>query len=163
MRAGRPGQCFNLVSRAASAVSLTSKGRVVGLDVGSKRIGIAISDELGILATPRGAIIRTNLRHDLVRIAELVAGAEAERVVVGYPLGLSGAATRQTAQTEKFAEYLANEISVPVELWDERLTTSMAVEQVGSGRRARETGHRDAVAAAFILQGYLDSRSARES
>jgi putative Holliday junction resolvase len=133
-------------------------GRVVGLDFGSKRIGVAVSDELGILATPRGAILRTNLHSDLAAVSDLVAHTEAERVVVGYPVGMSGRVTRQTLQTEKFAEYLSKQIAVPVELWDERLTTSMAVELVGTGRQARESGRRDAVAAAFILQGYLDRR-----
>lgn len=131
--------------------------RIVGLDYGSKRIGVAISDELGILATPRGVIVHTSLRGDLRAVASLVMENLAEKVVVGYPVGMSGASTHQTEQTKKFAAYLANEIGVPVELWDERLTTSMATDLVGTGRRARQVGQRDAVAAAFILQGYLDS------
>ena len=121
-------------------------GRIVGLDFGSKRIGVAVSDELGILATPRGAIFRTNLHGDLAAVADLIAETLAEKVVVGYPVGMSGAPTRQTHQTEKFAEYLSNQITVPVELWDERLTTALAAEVVGTGRQAREAGRRDAVA-----------------
>lgn len=138
-------------------------GRVVGLDVGAKRIGVAVSDELAIIATPRGAILRTTLRQDLSAIGRLIEEAAAEKVIVGYPMGLAGTATRQAVQTEKFARFLANEVPVPVELWDERLTTSMATEVTGTGRQARETGRRDAVAAAFILQGYLDRRGPADS
>jgi putative Holliday junction resolvase len=130
--------------------------RIIALDVGSKRIGVAVSDELRILATPRGAIVRTALKRDLAAIQDLVAKEEAERVLVGYPIGMAGQVTRQTEQTEKFAKVLANELTVPVQLWDERMTTQAAQAIVGTSREARVDGRRDAVAAAFILQSYLD-------
>lgn len=133
--------------------------RVIALDVGSKRIGVAVSDELGILATPRGAIRRQSYNRDVAAIADLVEAAAAERVVVGHPLGLSGNPTPQTHRVEQFAAVLASRLSVSVELWDERLTTTAAQAITGSGRAARQSGRRDAVAAAILLQAYLDWRS----
>jgi putative Holliday junction resolvase len=127
--------------------------RLVGLDVGSKRIGLALSDELGCIASPRGVIRRVSYNKDAAAIAMVVEGSSAERVVVGLPLGLSGADTDQTRRVQRFAEMLASRLEVPVDLWDERLTTRMAVRL---GHRDR----RDEVAAALILQGYLDRRKA---
>ena len=134
---------------------------MIGLDVGSKRIGVAISDELAVLATPRGAIARRSYNKDAAAIAEIVEAAAAERIIVGLPLGLSGAASKQTEQVQRFAAMLAERVDVPVELWDERLTTVMAHSIVPSSRQARRAGAVDAVAAAFILQGYLDHSSSR--
>ncbi|MSQ23416.1 MAG: Holliday junction resolvase RuvX [Chloroflexi bacterium] len=133
-------------------------GRCIGLDVGSKRIGIAVSDELGVLATPRGAIDRSTLRRDLAALSELIEETAAEVIVIGYPVGMAGAPTAQTHQTERFAKMLSQETEVRIELWDERLTTAMAEAITGSDPRTRRSGRRDAVAAAFILQGYLDHR-----
>jgi putative holliday junction resolvase len=130
--------------------------RVIGLDVGSKRIGVAISDELGVLASPRGAIHRQSYNKDAAAIASLVQESEAECVVVGLPLGLSGHETNQTRRVRQFAEMLASRITVPVELWDERLTTVAAQAIAPLDRAARQAGLLDAVAAALILQGYLD-------
>jgi len=133
--------------------------RVVGLDFGSKRIGVALSDELGVLATPRGAIHRQSYNKDAAAISALVEEFAVERIVVGLPLGLSGHATDQTRRVEQFAEMLASRVTVPVELWDERLTTVIAQSIVPSDRASRQAGHLDAVAAALILQGYLDHRA----
>jgi len=133
--------------------------RVIGLDVGSKRVGVAISDELGVLATPRGAIHRQSYNKDAAAISALVEEFAAERIVVGLPLGLSGTPTNQTRRVEQFAEMLASRVSVPVELWDERLTTVAAQLIVPSDRASRQTGYLDAVAAALILQGHLDHRA----
>jgi putative Holliday junction resolvase len=130
--------------------------RIIGLDVGSKRIGVAISDELGVLASPRGAIHRLSYNKDAAAIASLVLESEAECVVVGLPLGLSGHETDQTRRVRQFAEMLASRITVPVELWDERLTTVAAQAIAPLDRAARKAGLLDAVAAALILQGYLD-------
>ena len=132
--------------------------RVIGLDVGSKRIGVAASDELGMLASPRGAIRRQSYNKDATAIAALVDELHAERVVVGLPLGLSGLPTAQTQRVQKFADMLSSRIPVPVELWDERLTTTLAHQMVPLGLQDRKSGYTDAVAAALILQGFLDSR-----
>jgi putative Holliday junction resolvase len=132
--------------------------RIIGLDVGSKRVGVAVSDETGVLASPRGAIVRRSYNRDAAAIADLVAADEAIKVVVGLPVGLSGQRTEQTARVERFASMLATRLSVPVELWDERLTTVLAhhVDPSTSRPQSRKEGRPDAIAAAFILQGYLD-------
>jgi putative holliday junction resolvase len=133
--------------------------RVVCLDVGSKRIGVAVSDDLGILATPRGAIHRQSYNKDAAAIATLVQEFEAGCVVVGLPLGLSGQDTDQTRRVRQFAEMLASRLSVSVELWDETLTTVAAEAIAPMDRAARQAGLLDAVAAAVILQGFLDHQA----
>ena len=125
--------------------------RLIGLDVGSKRIGYAVSDELGIMASPIGVIRRASYNRDAAAISALVETNQAECVVVGLPLGLSGADTDQTVRVRQFAEMLATRLEVPVDLWDERFTTKVAVRLLGRERR-------DEGAAALILQGYLDAR-----
>ena len=125
--------------------------RLIGLDVGSKRIGIAVSDELGILATPRGVLQRRTYNKDAAEIQALVASTAADTVVIGLPLSVSGGHTDQTRRTERFAEMLASRLSIPVEMWDERYTTAMA-KSLGPEERD------DEIAAAIILQSWLDSR-----
>jgi putative Holliday junction resolvase len=121
-------------------------------------VGVAVSDETGVIATPRGAIARHSYNRDAKAIADLVATEDAIRIVVGLPLGLSGQRTDQTTRVERFATILATRLSVPVELWDERLTTALArqTDPSVSRPRSRKEGRADALAAAFILQGYLD-------
>ena len=128
--------------------------RILALDVGSKRVGVACSDELAIIAIPLGTLRRASYNRDAALIAALVAEKAAECVVVGLPTSLSGQASAQTRRIEQFAEMLATRISVPVVLWDERLTTVMA--------KAINASDLDAVAAAFILQNYLDARARME-
>ena len=132
-------------------------GRVLALDVGSKRIGVAVSDELGLLATPHGVIGRRSRAHDMAAITTLVRELRAVRVVVGYPIGLQGQTTQQTEATEAFARMIARHVDVPIELWDERYTSVAAREVVGSSPEARRSGRIDAVAAAILLQSYLDN------
>jgi len=127
--------------------------RLIGLDVGSKRIGYAISDELGIIASPVGVIRRASYNRDAAAIGAIIDASEAERVVVGLPIGLSGADSQQTARVRQFAGMLSTRLAVPVDFWDERFTTAMALRMVGRERR-------DEGAAALILQGYLDSHRA---
>lgn len=135
--------------------------RIIALDVGSKRIGYAVSDELRILATPRGLIHRQSYNRDATAIGDLVEREGAERVIVGLPTGLSGRPTEQTQRAERFAEMLASRLPVPVELWDERLTTVMARQIRPDTRKTTEHEAQsvDAIAAALILQNYLDSQS----
>jgi putative Holliday junction resolvase len=135
--------------------------RVIALDVGSKRVGFAISDEIGVIATPRGILRRQSYNKDATAVGELVEREQAERVIVGLPTGLSGRPTEQTRRAERFAEMLASRLPVPVELWDERLTTVMARQIRPSSTRTphREAESLDAIAAALILQSYLDRRS----
>jgi putative Holliday junction resolvase len=123
--------------------------RVLALDYGSARTGVAVSDATGTLATPVGVVERAATDFGLARIAELVAIHEAARVVVGLPLTLRGEHGEQARETEAFVESLRERIAVPVETYDERFTTTLAQQ---TGGRAPE----DAVAAAHLLQGWLE-------
>lgn len=125
--------------------------RVLALDYGSARCGVAISDPTGTLATPLDVIERPATKKGLTRIVELVAEREAERVVVGLPLGLSGRDTDQTREAREFAAVLQRRLGrrIPVELEDERFTTALAQRDVDP--RAAE----DSRAAAHLLEGWL--------
>jgi len=139
--------------------------RVLGIDFGDARIGLAASDPSGSIALPLDTLERVGPRQDVERIARRVRELEARVVVVGLPKLLSGAEGRQAALTREFADRLARRLGdVPVELWDERLTTAEAERTMisgGVGRRRRKT-RVDPIAAALILQGYLDARRLSE-
>jgi putative pre-16S rRNA nuclease len=134
-------------------------GRILALDVGEKRIGVAVSDETATLARPLTTITRASRREDFGRIAQLTAEQGAERVVAGYPLSLSGLEGPQAQRVRRYVEALAQGLSVPVEMWDERYTTVAATERLrdASPRRRRDRGQLDAAAAAVLLQDYLDA------
>jgi putative pre-16S rRNA nuclease len=123
--------------------------RVLALDYGSARCGCALSDPTGTLATPIEEIERPGTRRGLARVAGLVRDRDAQRVVVGLPLGLSGADTDQTREVRAWADRLAAAIEVPVELFDERFTTAIAARS--PDRRTSE----DSRAAAVLLEDWL--------
>lgn len=125
--------------------------RVLALDYGSARCGVAISDPTGTLATPLDVVERPSTKKGMTRIVDLVAEREAERVVVGLPLGLSGHDTDQTREAREFAATLQRRLGrrIPVELEDERFTTALAQRDVDP--RAAE----DSRAAAHLLEGWL--------
>jgi putative Holliday junction resolvase len=127
--------------------------RVLALDYGSARCGTAVSDPTGVLATPLEPVLAPDTRRGRAQLRALVAETGAERVLVGLPLSLNGEDSEQTAETRAFAEGLADAISVPVELFDERFTTRMAER---TGGRASE----DSRAAAHLLEGWLAARPA---
>ncbi len=129
--------------------------RVLALDYGSARCGCALSDPTGTLATPIDPIERPATRKGFARVADLVRDRGAERVVVGLPLGLSGADTDQTRETRAWADRLAAAVSVPVELYDERFTTAIAA------RSPSDRTSEDSRAAAVLLDDWL-VRHARE-
>lgn len=135
-------------------------GRWLGIDVGSVRVGVALSDPHGVLATPLATVHRDAAGHgDLRRIAEMVAEHEAVGVVVGLPRTLAGAEGPAAVAARAFADALAAELAIPVELSDERLTTVLATRQLRQrgvpGRRQRAVV--DQAAAVAILQGWLDA------
>jgi putative Holliday junction resolvase len=132
--------------------------RVLALDYGSARCGCALSDPTGTLATPIDPIERPATRKGFARVADLVRDRGAERVVVGLPLGLSGADTDQTRETRAWADRLAAAVSVPVELYDERFTTAIAARE--SKSHPPRTSE-DSRAAAVLLEDWL-VRHARE-
>ena len=123
--------------------------RVVALDFGSARTGVAVSDATGTLARPVEVVEGAATDTGLERIAELVAAYDAELVVVGLPLTMRGERGTQALETEAFVEALRGRVSVPVETFDERFTTVLA-QQTGGG------APEDAVAAAHLLQGWLE-------
>ena len=131
--------------------------RVIALDVGERRIGVAISDPTGMLATPHSVIRRRSKAEDFATVARLVAELEAERVVVGLPLSLDGEAGPQARRVTRYAHALAQTLDVPVELHDERYSTVTADALLAEGGRRRRTPI-DAAAAAVILQDYLESQ-----
>jgi putative Holliday junction resolvase len=137
-------------------------GRLVGLDVGDARIGVAVADELGLTAHGLGVVRRSKLAHDLKRLAEFLAEYPPERFVVGLPLNMNGTVGPQAQKVRAFAHELERHFQVPVDTWDERLTTFEAnhklMELGVSGRKRR--GLVDKLAAALILQGYMDRQAA---
>lgn len=130
--------------------------RVLALDHGEARCGCAVSDPSGTVATPLEAVERPGTRKGLARIAALAGERGAERVVVGLPLTLAGEEGEQAARAREFAERLRPRLRIPVDLYDERLTTRMAAATGGSADP-------DSVAAAHLLESYLAAHAAREA
>lgn len=135
--------------------------RILGLDFGSKTVGVAVSDEL--LLTAQGVeIIRrkapSKLRQTLARIEELIAEYRVERIVLGYPKNMNNTEGERCEKTKEFREMLERRTGLEVVLWDERLTTVAADQtMMESGiRREHRKEYVDKIAAVFILQGYLD-------
>ena len=140
--------------------------RIIGLDFGSKTVGVAVSDELGLTAQGVEIIRRESpkkLRRTLARIEELVVHYQAERIVLGYPKNMNNTTGDRAEKSLEFAEMLKKRTGLPVVMWDERLTT-VAAEQVlmESGvRREHRKEYVDQIAASMILQGYLYYRKNR--
>lgn len=134
--------------------------RILGLDVGSKTIGVAISDELGLAAHPVEVIARQGEASDVARVAALTTSREAHAIVVGLPLELSGEAGRRARRVRLFIDALRKRLpEIEVHEWDERFSTA-AVERVliaADMSRKRRKEVVDKQAAAYILQGWLDA------
>ena len=135
--------------------------RSLGLDIGDKRIGLAISDPGGMLASPLSIIERGDLDTDIQRIVGIIRQYQVEQVIVGLPLSLDGSLGTQAEKVQDFARGLAQATEVPVRFRDERLTTVAArrlMSTVSSKRakKAKKTTRDDAIAAALILQSFLD-------
>jgi len=139
-------------------------GRVLGLDLGSKRVGIAVSDRSGLIATPFSVLQRSGSeRRDHVAIAKLVEEEECERIVVGLPLSLDGSMGRAAKSAVAEAERLATVVNVPVETYDERLTTVSAERALIEAKMRADARRRvvDKVAAAVMLQSWIDRQANR--
>ena len=130
--------------------------RILALDYGSARCGCAMSDPTATLATPIEPVLRPATRKGIARIGELVCEREVQLVVVGLPLTLAGTDSAQTVEAREFAARLAERLSVPVELYDERFTTLMAQRDPGDPASSE-----DSRAAAHLLEGWLAAHSAR--
>jgi putative Holliday junction resolvase len=134
--------------------------RVLALDLGERRIGVAVSDPTATLARPVTTIVRRSREADFQAIARFVEEYSAERVVVGLPLSLDGTEGPQARQVQRYTARLAHTVDVPFEFWDERYSSSAAVEilKAKNRRRRQKREEIDAMAAAVILQSYLDAR-----
>jgi putative Holliday junction resolvase len=140
-------------------------GRVLGLDVGSRRIGVAVSDPLGITAQGLQTLQRRNKRYDFEQLQHVIQEYDVREIVVGLPLRMSGAEGIQSDKMQVFAEDLRKRFRLPVHLWDERLTSAEA------NRLLRETDLSiekrgkavDRMAAVLILQGWMEQRTAAAS
>jgi putative Holliday junction resolvase len=133
--------------------------KVLGLDIGQKRIGIAISDELRCIAQGVKVLNRKGIDDDLEAIKEIIVAAEVSEIVVGLPKNMDGSLGDSAQKVLSFVSKMKESLSVPIILWDERWTTSEATQvllQADLSRRKRRKVV-DKVAAVLILQGYLDS------
>src|SRR6266853_1951340 len=138
-------------------------GRVLGLDVGSRRIGIAVSDPLGITAQGLETLQRRNKRQDLASLERVILEYAVTEIVVGLPLRMSGAEGTQSEKMQVFAEELRKRFRLPVHLWDERLTSAEANRllretELSIEKRAKAV---DRMAAVLILQGWMERRGGR--
>ncbi|MCW5983082.1 MAG: Holliday junction resolvase RuvX [Bryobacteraceae bacterium] len=141
---------------------MTPAGRVLALDFGKRRIGLAISDETGLTAQGLETLERTNVREDLARLADLAAGRSVRLILMGDPIRLSGVPGRQSEHVRDFARRLTAKTGLPVEFWDERLTTVEAqrvLKESGISSRKRAQAV-DRLAAVILLESYLDWRNA---
>jgi putative Holliday junction resolvase len=135
-------------------------GRVLALDLGKKRIGLALSDELGVTAQGLETLQRTNIREDLDRLAKLASGHNVTLILMGNPLHMSGNEGRGTGHAREFGQRLEAVTGIPIQLWDERLTTVQAhrvlrESGISIEKRAKAI---DRLAAVILLESYLDSR-----
>ncbi len=135
--------------------------RILGIDYGQKRIGIAISDEMAIVATPVGTVEESGVNAAVAAIAKIVTEREVGKIIVGLPRNMDGSIGPKAQETLAFVEKLKTRSTVPIQMWDERLTTKAAeramIEADVSRKKRRE--NIDKMAAQLILQSYLDSQS----
>lgn len=133
--------------------------RILGLDYGRKRVGVALSDALGITAQPEGSFLQDNQIWS--RIEELIHKHKVEEIVLGYPRLLNGSPGSMAKEVEDFGKKLEEKTKLPVHFWDERLSTSESEKLLiqADVRRNRRKEIRDTMAATLILQGYLEAHS----
>jgi putative Holliday junction resolvase len=144
----------------------TAQGmRILGLDYGDRRIGVAVSDELGITARGMATIVRRGLKRDLDELERIIGTCRAEKIVIGFPVRLDGTAGIQCEKVDRFIRALEKRFTLPVERWDETLSTWQAEEILSEALVIIKKTNTavDRLAAAIILQGYLnkDKRNIR--
>jgi putative Holliday junction resolvase len=134
-------------------------GRLIGIDVGTKRFGVAVSDPLKMFASPHEVIKATGDKHALQEVVRICAEQEAEKLVVGLPLNMDGSRGPAAERVETLVEKLKTLVDVPVVLWDERLTTKTAEAALieADTRRERRKDLVDKIAAQVLLQHYIDA------
>lgn len=137
--------------------------KIMGIDLGSKKIGIAVSDEMRWTAQGIKVIKRIGINRDIEEIIKLVNEYDVDEIVVGLPINMNGTMGQQAEKVLSFIERLKAKITIPVNTWDERLST-VAVTRVlleGNIKREKRKEVVDKMAAVYILQGYLDSKGSR--
>jgi putative holliday junction resolvase len=135
--------------------------RILAIDFGARRMGLAVSDPLGITAQGLETLERKNKRADFARLEQIIRDYEVKEIVLGYPLRMSGEAGTQSQKVSEFAEVLRQRFQLPVHLWDERLTSAEANRllreaEVSSRKRAQAV---DRMAAVLILQSFMQARA----
>ncbi len=133
--------------------------RILALDVGEQRTGVALSDPLGVLASPLTVLTGPTREAQLEAIEQLTRKHQVEKVIVGYPRSLSGDIGPQAQRVDQYVEQLRAHLQVPVVLWDERLSTAQAERLIHETGRSVQRERIDAAAAAVILQSYLDAQA----
>jgi putative Holliday junction resolvase len=138
--------------------NLPSTGKLLGLDLGTKTIGVAVSDGMRYTATPLETIARTKFTADAARLLELVTENAAVAFVLGLPLNMDGSEGPRAQSTRAFARNLAQRTDLPIVFWDERLSTSAVTRMLieADTRRDKRAEVVDKLAASYILQGFLD-------
>lgn len=139
---------------------MTEPGRVMALDLGTKRIGVAMSDELRITGQPYKTLENKSSQSVLAELKDIISRENVMEVVIGLPKRLDGSAGDMAEAAKKLATLLKEQVGIKVRLWDERFSTHAAQRALleGDVRRAKRKQVVDQTAAAWILQGYLDSR-----
>jgi len=138
--------------------SLPASGKLLGLDLGTKTIGVAVSDGMRYSATPLETIQRTKFTADAVRLVQLIAENQAVALVLGLPLNMDGSEGPRAQSTRTFARNLSQKTPLPILFWDERLSTSAVTRMLieADTRRDKRAEVVDKLAASYILQGFLD-------
>ena len=131
----------------------------MGVDFGDSRIGVALSDPLGIMATPLTIITRTEEEKDIDALVYIIHEKEVGRIIIGLPISMDGTLGEQAEKVKAFAAELGKKIDIPVEFQDERLSTVVAKNLVQEARKTDRKTRYDAAAAALILQSYLDANT----
>src|SRR5271165_6625865 len=148
----------------SSDIPCATPRRLLGLDVGDRRVGVAVSDAMRLTAQPVMTLLRSNRRQDARSLLRVIRKHNCTEIVVGNPLYMSGDLSPQAAKAQAFTQMLREETGLPVHLWDERMTTTEAHRHLhASGLAGAE--HKkvvDQVAAMLILQNYLDAQANRK-
>lgn len=153
----------SITSGASAAMSNSGTRRILAIDYGRKRMGLALSDELRLTAQPLLVLVRTNRRNDLRRLREICRKHGVARILVGHPLHITGESGEMADEAAQFAARLQKELGIEVQLADERLT-SWEAEQIAAQRNSpkrRKKSPIDDVAAAVLLREYLDRNRAQ--
>ena len=146
-------------SQTSPLANLPKSGRLMGLDLGTKTIGVAISDGIRLTATPLETIRRKKFTLDAARICELISSHDIAGIILGLPLNMDGTEGPRAQSTRAFARNLGQKTSLPIAFWDERLSTAAVTRTLieADVSRAKRAEVVDKLAASFILQGALDN------